>query len=174
MTAPLLIADGPFVHAVTMDDLAKYHGRDFLNGLAQAFVVIRTATERLGDGKPLDRRRIRLVLGLDPPGVLDGFEYLTRAFTDRRVVVDRRMGIGPESFDGNYYFEVQYEGRRLVMVLRDGIIPDGYSQMARRGFARLLTPEEERGWSAGKRDIADRILATPVEECFHVTGPLPA
>lgn len=174
MTESLQIADGPFVHAVTMDDLVKYHGRDFLNGLAQAFVAIRTATERLGGGRPLDRRRIRLLLGLDPPGVLDGFEYLTRAFTDRRVIVDRRIGIGPESFDGHYYFEVQYEGRRIVLVLRDGIIPDGYSQMARRGFARLLDPEEERRWSAGKRDIAERILAAPVEETFHVTGPDPA
>ncbi len=174
MSAVLEIADGPFVHAVTMDDLAKYHGRDFLNGLAQAFVVMRTATERLGCGRPLDRRRVRLVLGLDPPGVLDGFEYLTRAFTDRRVVIDRRIGIGPESFDGHYYFEVQYEGRRLVMVLRDGIVPEGYSQMARRGFARLLDADEMRHWSAGKRDIAERILARPAEESFHVTGPSPA
>ncbi|BBK42712.1 hypothetical protein STVA_27320 [Allostella vacuolata] len=172
--AALRIADGPFVHDVTMDDLARYHGRDFFNGLAQAFVVIRTATERLGGGGPLDRRKIRLVLGLDPPGVVDGFEYLTRAFSDRRVIVDRRIGIGPESFDGHYYFAVEYEGRRLVLVLRDGIVPEGYSQMARRGFARLLDADEMRVWSAGKRDIADRILERPVEESFHVEGPLPA
>ncbi|BBK32163.1 hypothetical protein EDC65_0965 [Stella humosa] len=174
MTAPLHIADGEFVHAVTMDDLARYHGRDFFNGLAQAFVVVREATLRLGGGQPLDRRRIRLVLGLDPPGVVDGFEYLTRAFSDRRVVIDRRIGIGPESFDGHYYFELQYGGRRLVFVLRDDIVPEGYSQMARRGFARLLDGEEMRRWSAGKRDIADRILARPAEESFHIEGPSPA
>ncbi len=174
MAETLFVADGDRVHGVTMDDLAKYHGRDFFNGLAQAFVIIRTATERLGGGKPLDRRRIRLLLGLDPPGVMDGFEYLTRAFSDRRVVVDRAIGIGPESFNGHYYFEVQYDGRRMVFVLRDEIVPAGYSLLARRGFAGLLSAEERAGWNAGKQDIADGILTRPVDRSFHIEGPLPA
>lgn len=174
MGEPLLVADGDRVHAVTMDDLAKYHGQNFFNGLAQAFVIIRAATRMLGGGRPLDRRRIRLLLGLDPPGVVDGFEYLTRAFSDRRVVVDRAIGIGPESFNGHYYFQVEYDGRRVVFVLRDEIVPPGYSQLARRGFARLLNAEEQAGWNAGKQDIAARILARPIEESFHVEGPLPA
>ncbi|MCC7273489.1 MAG: hypothetical protein IT561_12540 [Alphaproteobacteria bacterium] len=174
MSEALVVADGDRVHAITLADMEKYHGRNFFNGLAQAFQVMRAATERLGGGRPLDRRRVRLVLGLDPPGVLDGFEYLTRAFTDRRVVVDRRIGIGPESYDGFYYFEVQYEGRRIVMVLGDDVLPEGYTLLARRGFAGLLTADERARWNAGKQAIADRVLAGRPEDSFTIEGPLPA
>ncbi|MGE0719694.1 MAG: hypothetical protein AB7P02_29895 [Alphaproteobacteria bacterium] len=174
MTAGIDIADGDRVLHVALADMEKFHGRNFANGLAQALQVMRAATERLGDGRPLDRRRVRLVLGLDPPGVLDGFEYLTRAFTDRRVVVDRRIGIGPESYDGHYYFEVQYGGRRIVAVLKDEVIPEGYTAMARRGFVGLLSAEERAAWDAGKQAIADRVLAGAPEEAFEIAGPMPA
>jgi len=174
MTPTLTIADGDRTHAITIADMEKYHGRDFLNGLAQAFQVMRAATDRLGGGRPLDRRKVRLLLGLDPPGVVDGFEYLTRAFTDRRVIVDRRLGIGPESFDGTYYFEVQYDGRKIVCVLKDDVVPPGYSAMARRGFAGQLTPAERAAWNAGKQAIADRCLTGPPEDSLDIDGPLPA
>src|SRR5262245_17732340 len=93
---------------ITLDDLKKYHGRDFFNGLAMALKIMQVATATLGGGKPLDRRKLRLVLGLSPPGVLDGFEYITRAITGRRTIIDPEAGPGPESADGRYYFEVQY------------------------------------------------------------------
>lgn len=170
----LEVADGDRVHAITIADMEKYHGRDFLNGLAQAFQVMRAATDRLGGGRPLDRRKVRLLLGLDPPGVVDGFEYLTRAFSDRRVIVDRGLGIGPASADGSYYFEVGYEGRRVVCTLKDDVVPAGYSALARRGFAGALSAAERAEWNAGKQAIAARCLGGAPEDSLVIEGPLPA
>lgn len=170
MTATVTVRDEVGDITFSMDDLRRYHGRDFLNGLAQAIRVISFAGERLNGGRPMRRRQIRLVLGLDPPGVVDGFECVTRAFSDRRAIIDRRIGIGPESYDGHYYFEVQYEGRRLALALRAGVVPDRHTALARRGFARLLSPEESAEWAASKSAVAERMLTAPVLELFDIVA----
>lgn len=159
---------------ITLDDLKKYHGQDFHNGLAMALKIMQLAIARLSGGTPPDRRKIRLVLGLSPPGVLDGFEYITRAITDRRVIIDPEAGPGPQSYNGRYYFEVHYGGRKVAVSLKDGIVPDGYTLFAKRGFLGLLDAKEMAEWSAGKARIAETVLRRPAAEVFDVSGPLPA
>jgi hypothetical protein len=168
------IRDGANTLVITLDDLKKYHGQDFFNGLAMALKIMQIATATLGGGRPFNRRKLRLVLALSPPGVLDGFEYITRAITDRRVIIDPEAGPGPESANGRYYFEVHYEGRKVALTLKDGIVPDGYTQFAKRGFLGLLDPAEMKTWSAGKARIAEAVLTRPANEVFDVSAVMPA
>jgi hypothetical protein len=168
------VRDGAGELVITLDDLKKYHGQDFFNGLAMALKIMQIATATLGGGRPFDRRRLRLVLALSPPGVLDGFEYITRAITDRRVIIDPEAGPGLESANGRYYFEVHYEGRKVALSLKDGIIPDGYTLLAKRGFLGLLDAEEMKTWSAGKARIADAVLHSAARDVFAVSAVMPS
>jgi hypothetical protein len=159
---------------ITLDDLKKFHGQDFFNGLAMALKIMQIATATLGGGRPFDRRKLRLVLGLSPPGVLDGFEYITRAISDRRVIIDPEAGPGVESANGRYYFEIHYEGRKVAVTLKDGIVPAGYTEFARRGFLGLLNPDETKTWSAGKARIAEAVMTRPADQVFDVSPIRPA
>jgi hypothetical protein len=155
---------------ITLDDLKKFHGQDFFNGLAMALKIMQIATATLGGGQPFERRKLRLVLGLSPPGVLDGFEYITRAISDRRVIIDPEAGPGPESANGRYYFEVHYLGRKVAVTLKQGIVPAGYTEFARRGFLGLLDPAEMKTWSEGKARIAQAVLTRPADQVFDVSA----
>ena len=165
----LTVRDGDGDVVITLADMKKYHGKDFWNGLAQAFRVMQLAfRELLDEGEVAERDRIRLVLGLSPPGIMDGFEYITRAVTRNRVIIDAGVDKGPESYNGRYYFEVHYGSRMISMWLKEDILPDGYTAMARQGFARLLDDEAMAHWSAGKKLIADRVMAGTPEEVFEI------
>lgn len=156
---------------IRLDDIRKYHGQDFDNGLSMALKACQLAFARLTGGAPPDRRKIRLVLALSPPGILDGFEYITRAISDRRAVIDPYCGQGPESYNGRYYFEIHYEGRKVSLWLRDGIVPDGYTLLAKRGFLGLLDEADMAAWRAGKQRIAEAVMRLPAEDVFECRGP---
>lgn len=159
---------------ITLADMRKYHGQDFDNGLTMALKACQLAFGKLLGGGVPERRKIRLVLGLSPPGILDGFEYITRAITDRRAIVDPGAGRGPESYNGRYYFEIHYEGRKVALWLRDGIVPEGYTLLAKRGFLGLLDPAEMEAWRQGKQRIAETVMRLPAAEVFDSRGVEPA
>jgi hypothetical protein len=156
---------------ITLADMRKYHGQDFDNGLSMALKACQLAFGKLTGGAVPERRRIRLVLGLSPPGILDGFEYITRAISDRRVIIDPGAGRGPESYNGRYYFEIHYQGRKVALWLRDGIVPDGYTLLAKRGFLGLLDEGEMRAWREGKQRIADTVMRLAADQVFEA-GPV--
>ncbi len=172
MTDHVTVIDHQGPIEIGLADLLKYHGQDFVNGLVQCLKLIDLATRKLNDGRPMQRRRIRLVLGLSPPGIVDALEYITRAFSDRRAIIDPAPPRGPESYNGRYYFEVHYEGRRLAAWLKDGIVPEGYTLLAKRGFLGLLNETEMAEWRAGKQRIADLVMRLPAEKvfAFEVSG----
>lgn len=159
---------------IGLDDMRRYHGQDFDNGLSMALKACQLAFGRLTGGRPPERRRISLVLALSPPGILDGFEYITRAISDRRVIIDPTCGRGPESYNGRYYFEIHYEGRKVALWLRDGIVPEGYTLLAKRGFLGLLGEAEMQAWREGKQRIADTVMRLPADQVFEVSPVEPA
>lgn len=158
---------------VGLEDMRKYHGQDFDNGLSMALKACQLAFAKLTGGAPPQRRKIRLVLALSPPGILDGFEYITRAISDRRAVIDPYCGRGPESYNGRYYFEIHYEARKVELWLREGIVPEGYTLLAKRGFLGLLDEAEMAAWRAGKQRIAQTVLQRSPEDVFESSAVLP-
>lgn len=174
MTDSFTIRDVQGEIAISLADMRKYHGQDFDNGLSMALKACQLAFGKLTGGRPPERRKIRLVLALSPPGILDGFEYITRAITDRRAVIDPSCGRGPESYNGRYYFEIHYEGRKVALWLRDGIVPDGYTLLAKRGFLGLLGDEEMAAWRAGKQRIAETVMLLPADRVFEMSPVEPA
>lgn len=149
---------------ITYEDMIKYHGRDFYGGVALAFKVLQLAFEKLFGRQVPHRNKIRIVVGFNPPGVIDGLEFVTRALTRQRLILDPAPEKGPASVFGRYYFEVHYENRFICLWLKPDVLPEEFTGLARKSFAGLATPDEIQQWQRYKQILGQRIMAGPPQE----------
>lgn len=153
---------------ITYEEMCKYHGKDFLGGVALAFKVLELAFSKLTDVEIPERNKIRLVLGFSPPGVLDAMEYATRAITQHRIIIDPRIGIGPKSVTGNYYFEVHYGRKKIVMWLKDGLLPQDFLDLAMKGLSGMATEDELKQWHDYKLQLGEAIMTKDPTEVLEI------
>jgi hypothetical protein len=62
----------------------------------------------------------------------------------------------------------------VALTLKDGIVPEGYTLLAKRGFLGLLDADEMAEWRAGKARIADAVLRRPASDVFAVSAVIPS
>ncbi|EHL5742274.1 hypothetical protein KEB67_004562 [Escherichia coli] len=103
------IRDDEGIYSIDREDLIKYSGRA---GLIASGVVMRLLTEAFKDLTPHEvphRDSIRILSAFPGQGVRDGIEFITRAVTQNRFILDMNAGnelaaISP--IGGQMYFEV--------------------------------------------------------------------
>lgn len=167
----IMLRDDAGELAVTYDDMLKYHGRDFYGGVALAYKVLKLAFEKLLGRHVPHRNKVRLVIGFNPPGVVDGLEFATRALTRQRLILDPDPPQGPASVSGRYYFEVHYEGRAICLWLKPDVLPEAFTPLARKAFAGMATPEELAQWKGYKQALGPAIIAMAPEELLAISEP---
>ena len=168
MKQQLKVRDSIGEITVTFEEMRKYHGKDFLGGVALAFKVLELAFRELLEDKVPQRGKIRLVLGFNPPGVIDGFEYVTRAISQHRTIIDPNIGKGPVSVFGNYYFEVHYDNNKITMWLKDGLLPDNFLELAGKSLAGIATEDEMIQWKNYKRELGEIIMNKDPGEILEI------
>jgi len=168
MTNELKIRDAIGEITITFEEMCKYHGKDFLGGIALSFKVLQIAFSKLTGDEPPERSKIRLVLGFSPPGVLDALEYATRAISQHRIIIDPDIGIGPKSVSGTYYFEVHYEKKKITMWLKEGLLPDDFFGLAQKGLAGVATADELRRWHEYKMQLGKTIMSKDPADVLEV------
>lgn len=162
-----LDAGGPV--EVTYQAMKDYHGKDFHGGVALAYKALELALQRLApDGKPPHRDDLRVVIGFNPPGVVDALEYATRAFTRNRAIIDPKVQLGPESIFGSYYFEIQHKGASVRMTLKDGLLPGDFTDLARKALAKTATDAERNKWTEYKLALGDTIIQMEPDQVLDV------
>ncbi len=171
MDDTIQVRDAVGIITISHAEAVKYHGRDFYGGVALAFAVLKLAFERLLGNQIPHRDRIRLVVGFDPPGVMDTLEFITRALTRRRLILEPEADKGPDSVFGRYYFEVHYEGRGIRLWVKSGVLPEGFTLLARKAVAGLATPEEKAQWKAHKERLGRDLMAMRPEDILETEGP---
>jgi hypothetical protein len=168
MINELKVRDGIGEIKLTFEEMCKYHGKDFLGGVALSFKVLQLAFSKLMGNDVPERNKIRLVLGFSPPGVLDAFEYATRAITQHRIIIDPTIGIGPKSVSGTYYFEVHYERKKIIMWLKEGLLPEDFFGLAQKGLAGVANPDELKRWHDYKMQLGTIIINKDPMEVLEV------
>lgn len=88
----LTVAENNTPLTFTYDDFVKYHGFKSPCGLSQSFKVLELALPLLEDGKPVERRELKIVTAFTGPGAKDGFEMIARAVSGDRYLVDPKLG----------------------------------------------------------------------------------
>jgi hypothetical protein len=153
---------------ITYEQMLAYHGQKHPGGVAVAFKALETALARLcPDGLP-ERDRIRLVVGVDGPGVVDGFECATRAFSRFRAVLDRSIRKGEAVCGEHFYFEVHYKGAGVALALKDGTLGAEFQALAAKHSSGTATPTEKASFDAMRRELADRVIATSGADLFDI------
>ncbi len=152
----LLDVGGP-VRIVLEDGLA-YHDRDHYAGVVLAHKILRYVTEtREADAPPPARDDIVILSGLNPPGLLDGFEMAARAVSRQRFVKTTALTDGPQSPFGRFCFRVHAGDRVHGLRLRDGLLPADFAAVGQRAEAGVASEEEAARWSAYKRECASAL-----------------
>lgn len=153
---------------ISYEEMCKYHGGDFLGGVALAFKVLELAFRELINGESPERSKIRLILGFSPPGVMDAMEYATRAISQHRIIIDPKIGIGPKSVTGNYYFEIHYERKKMVMWLKEGLLPADFIDLAMKGLSGMATEDELKRWHDYKLQLGKTIIEKDPTEVLEI------
>lgn len=167
MDTTIKIRDDAGEIEISYEDILTYHGRDFYGGVALTFKALQLALTRLCGTKIPHRNAIRVVTGFDPPGVIDTIEFVTRALTRRRLVLEPDPPKGPPSVFGRYYFEIHCGDRGLRMWLKPGHLPEGFTLLARKAFAGIADETELERWKKDKRTIGRALISRPPEEILE-------
>ncbi len=154
--------------AISYEELVKYHDKNHWGGVALAWKIIQLAMEILNDGKALNRDLVRIRTGLNPPGLLDGFEYLTRVVTRQRLVYDPSLNQGPTSPFGSFCFVVGYGKKRLGLQLKEGILPADFASLGRTCQAGLGSDDDKNRWITIKHSLGDIILEKNPRELLDI------
>ena len=114
---------------------------DDLYRFAGPRALIASALEAIKDLSPNEipcRKDFTVISGHSGPGVKDGFEYLTRAVSERRYLYDpdkarSNAPAAPASAaEGFMYFEIGYRGKAIRYVLADDIFDSEWFSQVRK------------------------------------------
>ncbi|MEA4925527.1 MAG: hypothetical protein VB084_09475 [Syntrophomonadaceae bacterium] len=174
MENTLAVKDRDTVLHISYEDMIKYHGRFHIGGVAMAFKALELGLGRLVPNEIPSRHKISFTSGLgeSATGVLDAVEMSTRARTRGQLAVDPNLGqdLGaPETPNGGRFcFEIAYDGVKLGLVLKEGLVPQEFMDLSRRAIARTLDREGARRLQEVKEEMAAALISKPAEELFKV------
>jgi len=166
MTATLDVLDKGRLLAFSLDDLLKYHGPGSPGGVAQGFKVLERGLPLLGPDGPPERREIHVRTAFGGPGARDAFELVTRAVTGDRYVVDQSLA-RPERGRAmeRFVFELTYRDRSATLIVREGIVPDEFIELARTD---PRSDEQDARFAQLKLDMVAHVMSLPAEEVYDV------
>jgi len=164
MTTLVVLDQGESI-SISFDDLLKYHGRSSIAGVAHAFKAMERAFPLLSPGGPPERDDITVESGFPGGGARDGFEMVTRAVTgDRYRLAPEPAGAeAPEAPGGHFYFRLGYRGAAVDLVLRAGLVPEEFLEVACRDDP---TPAQAAQARQLKEQMAERLMGLPADEVY--------
>ena len=164
----LVVLDHGESISISFEDLLKYHGRSSIAGVAHAFKAMERAFPLLSPGQAPERYDITVESGFPGGGARDGFEMVTRAVTgDRYQLCSEAVPAeAPEAPGGHFFFRLGYHEAVVDLVLRSGLVPDDFLQVACR---ENPTPAEAALAQQLKEEMAERLLSLPAEAVYEAT-----
>jgi hypothetical protein len=164
MTALVVLDQGESI-SISFDDLLKYHGTSSIGGVAHAFKAMERGFPLLSPGQPPERYDITVESGFPGGGARDAFEMVTRAVTgDRYELASEPPAAGaPEAPGGHFFFRLGYRGTVVELVLRAGLVPDDFLEVACRDAPTAVEADRARQL---KQEMAERLLSLPADEVY--------
>jgi hypothetical protein len=150
----------------TFDEMLRYSGPGSPGGVALGFKVMERAFALLEPDGLLERREVLIETGFRGPGARDACELVTRGLTEGRYVVDEAFERPARGHTlQNFAFQVEHRGRRVSLVVREGVITDEFVRLAQ---AQRHTPEEAVRFVDLKQALADQLMAAPAADAIDV------
>lgn len=175
MDSCIRVKDRDAVLEISYEDMIKYHGRLNIGGVALAYKALELGLDRLLPGGEIPLRSkisFTSALGDSATGVVDGVEMASRALSRGSLSIDMNCGRGidaPQNPDGGrFYFEVGYDGRKVGLALKEGLIPQEFTDLLRIAMDRGLKEDEQQRLQEVKEQIASKVMAVKTEDLFNL------
>ncbi|WP_343709010.1 hypothetical protein [Mycobacterium sp.] len=166
MEETLLVTERGQLLEFSYTDMLCYAGPCSPAGVANAFKVMQRAFAALSPNQPPQRRSIVIRTAFAGPGARDGFEAVTRAFTDGRYTVDPALARPDRGrLLQSFVFHLSIAGRAVTLLLRKGFVTAEFIDLASRSDR---THAEEASLDRLKAELAQRVLATPAEDVYQI------
>lgn len=169
------IKDRDTVLEISYEDMIKYHGRFNIGGVALAYKALELGLSKLlPEGEIPLRSKISFnsALGDAATGVVDGVEMATRAFSRGCLTTDMTSGsdiAAPENPDGGkFYFELIYDGTRLGLAVKEGLIPEEFTDILNIAMERPLNEDESQRLQMVKEQIAATVVSMDAKNLFNL------
>src|ERR1700691_442182 len=147
-------------------DMLCYAGPHSPAGVASAFKVMQRAFAALSGNQPPQRRSIVIRTAFEGPGARDGFEAVTRAFTDGRYTVDPALARPDRGrLLQSFVFQVVTAGPAGTLLLRQGFVTAEFIDLAGKSERDQA---EEAHLDQLKAQLSERLLATPAEDVYEL------
>ena len=161
----LVVLDHDEPISISFDDVLKYHGRSSIAGVAYAFKAMERALPLLSPGEPPERSELTVESGFPGGGARDAFEMVTRAVTGDRysLTSEPPPAHAPEAPGGHFFFRLGYRGHVVDLVLRPGLVPDDFIDVACKDAP---TPAEAARAQQLKEQIAERLVPMAPAEVY--------
>lgn len=168
-TPNLIVSEQGEILEYSFNDLVKYHGYQFLGGIAHAFQVMHACFPLLDD-KPLERKQIVLETAFPGPGGRDAFEMVTRMVSEQRYRLNPDIAPAEtiRSPQGAYFFRLHYGDKTVEASLKPGFIDAEFIQLAQKPNRN----EQENGrLEQLKIAMTQRLLSKPAHEVYQTHQP---
>ena len=146
------------------DDLYRYSGPRSMIARALVFRLMTEAIRDMSPSEVPERRAFTILSGHAGPGVRDGFELLTRAFTDGRYRVDNIEApeeAPPSAAGGHMFFRIGYKDKAMLYVLSDEFFGEKWYQQVKMQQEGSVSAEAHAQYLVYKNDLCGKILYLP-------------
>lgn len=146
------------------EDIYRYAGPRALIASALVFRLMKEAISDLCPNEVPMRKEFRIVSGHFGPGVCDGFEYLTRASSDGRYIVDDTDAPqeAPRSAAGGYlFFKISYKGNTFLYSISPEIMGEEWFLQVNEHQEGSASVEAHANYLTYKKKVAADILLRP-------------
>ncbi len=172
------IRDGKDIINIDYEDLIKYHGYNMIGGVALAYKILLWGIPKLTDDVP-ERGKFYFYSGIGPggQGVIDAVEMALRVKTKDCLGLDKSWSMDkPGAYcpgGGHYYFELGYDGKKLCLGVRDGIIPSEFIRMSELAGMKNkdsvpLTKDEFDYLHRLRKELSEAVIAADPDDLFFV------
>ncbi|MBS3938352.1 MAG: hypothetical protein KGZ50_07250 [Peptococcaceae bacterium] len=168
----LAVKDKDTILHISYEDMIKYHGRQYLGGVALAYKIMELSFRRLLPNGVPERDLISFFSGLgeNGRGVIDGLEMVTRVKSRNRLNIDNSKlehhpgALAPNG--GRYYFELTYGQNTICLALKDGLLPEEFLVLSKKALSQGLNNREACRLQELKEELAALIMTKKPEELF--------
>lgn len=170
------IKDGGKILEIGYEDLIKYHGYNMIGGVALAYKIMMWGIPKLTDQVP-ERGKFYFYSGIGPggQGVIDSVEMVLRVKSYNSLGLDKAWSMDkPGAYcpgGGHYYFEIGYEGKKLCLGVKDGVIPSEFIRMSelageRTRTGELLSDEETNYLHHLRYELSEAVISADPDDLF--------
>lgn len=174
----IAVKDGADILNIGYEDLIKYHGYNMIGGVALAYKILLWGIPKLTEQVP-ERGKFYFYSGIGPggQGVIDAVEMALRVKTYNALGLDKSWSMDkPGAYcpgGGHYYFEIGYDGRKLCLGVREGVIPQEFINMSelagsKNQAGKSLTEEEDAYLHRLRYELSEAVIAADPEDLFFV------